>query len=434
MYLEHFGLDADPFRLSPDSKFYYPSLAHSTAKNYMDYVLWSRDSFIVITGDIGTGKTTLIQKMLEEAGPKLTVAKIHQTQLDEIEFIQALLDQFGVNPFHTQSKVELLSMLNNFLQRKYEEGQTVVVVIDEAQNLKPRVLEEIRLLSGFDSSREKLLNIFLVGQPELRDTLFTPQMEQLFQRIRLRFHLEGLGFDELRSYIRHRLATSSEKRFYPAPLSRKLIEYSSSSESFIVPADLFPDELMNEILKYTGGIPRLVNTLCDTALLTVYAKDQHKVKMEDIRSTIEDLQWVPYCERASYRQSAGQNVATGKHKLYVNKDGTTLSVENLSKDRVLIGRSHLCDIKIDQKSVSGKHCQLTVGPTGYIIEDLSSTNGTQVNGAMVDRHTLTDGDEIEVGKYVLTYKENEYAGRDDQVVGLKPQLKTKTSLLEKFTQ
>ncbi len=432
MYLEHFGLEADPFRLSPDSKFYYPSLAHSTAKNYMDYVLWSRDSFIVITGDIGTGKTTLIQKMLEEAGPKLTVAKIHQTQLDEIEFIQALLDQFGVNPFHTQSKVELLSMLNTFLQRKYEEGQTVVVVIDEAQNLKPRVLEEIRLLSGFDSNREKLLNIFLVGQPELRDTLFTPQMEQLFQRIRLRFHLEGLGFDELRSYIRHRLAISSEKRFYPAPLSRKLIEYSTSTEDFVVPSDLFSDELMNEILKYTGGIPRLVNTLCDTALLTAYARDRRKIEMEDIRSAIEDLQWVPYRERASYRQSAVQRA--GKHKLYVSKDGTTLSVENLSKDRVLIGRSHLCDIKIDQKSVSGKHCQLTAGTQGYVIEDLNSTNGTQVNGEMVERYDLKDGDEIAIGKYILKYKENEYVGRDDQVLNLKPQVKNKGSLLEKFTQ
>ncbi|HBS26961.1 MAG TPA: type II secretory pathway component ExeA-like protein, partial [Gammaproteobacteria bacterium] len=186
MYLEHFNLEDDPFRLSPDAKFYYGSLSHSTAKEYMDYVLWSRDSFVVITGDIGTGKTTLIQKMLEDAGPKITVAKIHQTQLNEIEFIQALLDQFGVNPFETESKVKLLSMLNDYLQKKYEEGETVVVIIDEAQNLKPRVLEEIRLLSGFDSNREKLLNIFLVGQPELRDTLFSPQMEQLFQRIRLR--------------------------------------------------------------------------------------------------------------------------------------------------------------------------------------------------------------------------------------------------------
>jgi type II secretory pathway predicted ATPase ExeA len=171
MYLEHFKLISDPFRLSPDSAFFYPSLSHTTAKNYMEYVLWSRDSFIVITGEIGTGKTTLIQKMLDEAGPRLIVARLHQTQLNEIEFLQALLDELGVNPFHTQSKVELLSMLNAYLKGKYEEGETVVVIIDEAQNLSARVLEEIRLLSGFDSNREKLLNIFLVGQPELKETL-----------------------------------------------------------------------------------------------------------------------------------------------------------------------------------------------------------------------------------------------------------------------
>ncbi len=433
MYLEHFNLETDPFRLSPDAKFFYPSLSHATAKEYMNYVLWSRDSFVVITGDIGTGKTTLIQKMLEDAGPKITVAKIHQTQLNEIEFIQALLDQFGINPFQTDSKVELLSMLNGFLQRKYEEGETVVVIIDEAQNLKPRVLEEIRLLSGFDSNREKLLNIFLVGQSELRDTLFSPQMEQLFQRIRLRFHLEGLGFDEVRSYIRHRLAIASEKRFYPLPATRKLVEFQPSTEPLDLPTSLFPDELIGTILKYTGGIPRLINTLCDTALLTAYARDKRRVDADDLDAAIEELQWIPYNERTSYRQSSS-TPAIAKYKLYVLKDGVTISVENLTKDKILVGRSHLSDIKIDQKSVSGKHFQLVLGQKGYVVQDLGSTNGTLVNGSPVKTWELSDGDVIEIGRYMLKYKENELSGGEDQVYDLKSAQKPKQSLLDKLNQ
>ncbi len=414
MYLEHFNLESDPFRLSPDAKYFYPSLAHTTAKNYMDYVLWSRDSFIVITGEIGTGKTTLIQKMLEEAGSKITVAKIHQTQLNEIEFIQALLDQLGVNPFHTQSKVELLSMLNHFLQRKYEEGETVVVIIDEAQNLDARVLEEIRLLSGFDSNREKLLNIFLVGQPELRETLQRPELEQLFQRIRLRFHLDGLGFDEVRSYIRYRLAISSARKFYPVPASRKLLSFGVIENDQPLPVELFPDELLHEIIKYTGGIPRLINTLCDTALLTAYSRDHQIVSTEDLASAIEDLQWLPYEQRTSHR--VNEQYQSGKYKLYVSKEGTMMSVENLNKDKVLVGRSHLCDIKIDQSSVSGKHFQLVMGPSGYVIEDLESTNGTYVNGERVERKELENGDVIEVGRYAMKYKANDAIGEKEPVV------------------
>ncbi len=412
MYLEHFNLESDPFRLSPDSKFFYPSLAHSTAKNYMDYVLWSRDSFIVITGEIGTGKTTLIQKMLEEAGSKITVAKIHQTQLNEVEFIQALLDQLGVNPFHTQSKVELLSMLNHFLQRKYEEGETVVVVIDEAQNLDERVLEEIRLMSGFDSNREKLLNIFLVGQPELRRVLARPSMEQLFQRIRLRFHLDGLGFDEVRSYIRFRLATASAAKFTPVSPAAKLLTYQVNEEDIELPNDLFPDELLSTVIEYTGGIPRLINTLCDTALLTAYSRDHDKVTQEDMASAIEDLQWDPYATRSSFRNES-KGDASG-YQLQVFKHGTLLSVEPLNKDRVLVGRSHLCDLKIDQKSVSGKHCQLLKTPEGYLIEDLNSTNGTMVNGEKVESKLLEDGDVIEVGRYALRF---EKATKEDQPAG-----------------
>ncbi len=404
MYLEQFGFNTDPFRLSPDSKFYYPSLSHTTAKQYMDYVLWSRDSFIVITGEIGTGKTTLLQKMLEESGQKLTVAKIHQTQLDEIEFIQALLDQFGINPFHTTNKVELLSMLNKYLQQKYEEGDTVVLVIDEAQNLSTRVLEEIRLLSGFDSNREKLLNVFLVGQPQLKERLATPEMEQLFQRIRLRFHLGGLGFDEVRSYIRHRLGIASIRRFEPRDYRKPLFGYAAVNNQVELPLAMFPDSLMPIILKYTGGIPRLINTLCDTALLVLFARGgATKVDESIIVSALEDLQWVPYAERSAYGGD-GKQAQKSEYSLYVTRDNTVMSIEPLISDSVLVGRSHVCDIKIDQKSISGKHFRLDRVKDGFVVVDLGSTNGTWVNGNKISGHNLVNGDVISIGKYELAYR------------------------------
>jgi len=389
----------------------------------MEYVLWSRDSFIVITGEIGTGKTTLIQKMLDEAGPRLIVARLHQTQLNEIEFLQALLDELGVNPFHTQSKVELLSMLNAYLKGKYEEGETVVVIIDEAQNLSARVLEEIRLLSGFDSNREKLLNIFLVGQPQLKETLAKPELEQLVQRIRLHFHLEGLGFDEVRSYVRYRLAIASEMKIAPKPSSRKLIEYCNSNSLIGSPADLFGDELMSEIIKYTGGIPRLINTLCDTTLLTAYAKDKKVITQEDLSGALDDLQWKPYVERFPYK--AIKSPVSGEYKLFVMKEGTMVSVEGLSKDKILVGRSHLCDIKIDQKSVSGKHFQLVLNPDGYTLEDLKSTNGTYVSGDRVDKKKMKDGDTIEIGTYTLEYKVNKEIDSDGRVLDIKSKAKNR---------
>jgi len=416
MYHSRFGFVTDPFRLSPDAKFYFPSLAHVTAKSYMDYVLWSRDSFVLITGEIGTGKTTLIQKMLDEFGHRITTAKIHQTQLNEIEFLQALLDQFGINPFQTTSKVELLSMINNYLQEKYEEGETVVLIIDEAQNLSNRVLEEIRLLSGFDSNREKILNIFLVGQPELKDKLLSPEMEQLFQRIRLRFHLKGLGFDEVRSYIRHRLAIASGIKFNLLQEKQPFLSYGVSKRMQL-PTDLFEDELIPTIIKYTGGIPRLINTLCDTALLVAFAQDYDVVDENVLNLALEDLQWMPYNKRKNYRnKKSGVGISADEKdgSLLVTLKGKIVSIEPLEKSEVVVGRSPICDIIINQRTISSKHFHIVKNGESYYIEDMGSTNGTYLNNKRIKSSVkLVEGDIIAIGKYKLAFS----SGKDQAIGG-----------------
>lgn len=278
MYLEHFGLIAQPFQITPDSGFLFMSEPHSRAKAYMDYTVWNREGFLVITGEIGCGKTTLIQKLLSELDENVVVAKIFQTQLDEVEFLQAVLVEFGLNPFNAK-KVELLDMLNGFLVEQFLQSKQIVLIVDDAHNLSMKVLEEIRMLAGLETRKEKILHVLLVGQPQLNETLDHPEMEQLLQRVKLRFHIRALTDQELSAYIGHRLSIvgATDRR-------------------------LFSPETLSVIYKYTGGIPRLINTLCDTALTCAYADELQEATPEVVEAAAKELQWPSFAERVEKRR------------------------------------------------------------------------------------------------------------------------------------
>ena len=175
-YLQHFNLSTAPFRLTPDPEFIYWSKQHARAKAYMESTIWLADGFVVITGEIGSGKTTLLQSFLSELEDDVVYAVVSQTQLTATQFLQAVLTEFGFKPFNKR-KVELLDMLNMFLIEQYSNGKKVVLVVDEAQNLTHKVLEEIRLVSGIETHKEKVLRIILTGQPELREKLDSPKPE-----------------------------------------------------------------------------------------------------------------------------------------------------------------------------------------------------------------------------------------------------------------
>src|ERR1700674_5184023 len=204
MYLEPFKLKELPFRLSPDPQFLYLSKQHARAKAYMESTIWFTDGFVVITGEIGSGKTTLIETFLRELDKDVVVAQLNQTQISPLGFLQGVLVQFGFSPFK-MNKAELLATINNFLIEQYAAGRKVVLVIDEAQNLSNRVLEEVRLLSGVETTKDKTLRIILAGQPELGDKLDSPELLQLAQRVRLRFHLTSLSKEDTSAYVAHRL-------------------------------------------------------------------------------------------------------------------------------------------------------------------------------------------------------------------------------------
>ena len=266
-YLEHFNLNEQPFQLTPDPDFVYWSKQHARAKAYIESTIWLADGFVVITGEVGSGKTTLLQSFLTELGDDVVYAVVSQTQLKPTQFLQAVLAEFGFKPFKKR-KVELLDMLNMFLIEQYSNGKTVILIIDEAQNLSKKVLEEIRMLSGIETHKEKVLRIILAGQPELKETLDSPSLKQLVQRIRLRFHIGPLDHREMREYIEHRL------------------KVAGSEDN-----DLIADDAFAPIYRYTGGIPRLINTLCDTALLCAFAEDKQTVDVGDVMSAVKELNW-----------------------------------------------------------------------------------------------------------------------------------------------
>src|SRR5262245_3663051 len=288
MYLKHFGLSAQPFQLTPDSGFLFMGEAHRRAKAYMDYAVGNREGFLVITGEVGCGKTTLIQKLLSDLDESVLVAKIFQTQLDEVEFLQAVLVEFGMNPFQAK-KVELLDMLNTFVIEQFLQGRQLVLIVDDAHNLSMKVLEEIRMLAGLETRREKILHTILVGQPQLNEMLDHPDMEQLLQRVKLRYHIRALTEHELGAYIDHRLSIAGGD----APT-------------------LFPPATLPIIYKYTGGIPRLINTLCDTALTCAYADEMRTTGPDVVEMAARELQWPSFAERMDKRRAkAGDTPGRG---------------------------------------------------------------------------------------------------------------------------
>ena len=279
MYTSLFKLKELPFRLSPDPAFLFLSAHHARAKAYMESTIWFQDGFVIITGEIGAGKTTLIETFLQELDQEVIVAQINQTQVSPTEFLQAVLVQFGYTPFNMK-KAELIATLNNFLIEQYASGRKVLLIVDEAQNLSLRVLEEVRMLSGVETTKEKVLRIILAGQPELNAKLDSPELIQLAQRVRLRFHLTPLSEEDSRAYVLHRL------------------EIAGAAGRTI-----FADSCFPLLFRYTGGVPRLINTICETAMIAAYGEDRDRVTPGDLRKAIAELRWVDYATRTATDRS-----------------------------------------------------------------------------------------------------------------------------------
>src|SRR5690349_22555681 len=265
MYERFYRLRDRPSALTPDPDYLYPSRVHSEALNYLRYGIESHAGFVVITGAIGSGKTTLLQTLLRGLDSQTTVARVMNTLLDPRELLESAMIDLGLDPAG-KSKPAMLKQFGEFLVAERQSGRLVLLVIDEAQNLTLPALEEIRMLSNLETEKSKLLQIILIGQPDLRDKLDRPELEQLRQRITVSYHLEPLDADETAHYINHRLARAA----IGAPLE-------------------FPGDVTEAIHGRSGGVPRLINVIADATLVFGYGEERPEIDHALVQEVIADL-------------------------------------------------------------------------------------------------------------------------------------------------
>jgi general secretion pathway protein A len=272
---------------------------------------------------------------------------------------------------------------------QYSAGKKILLVIDEAQNLSRKVLEEVRLLSGLEAQKEKLLRIIIAGQPELSHKLDSPRLAQLMQRVRLRFHLGALAKHETHEYITHRLNVAGANG-----------------------RTIFTPEACDVVFRYAGGVPRLVNVLCDTAMLCAFAEERTQIDADLIKAAVEELQWVEFTERL---RAQDRNIErTGEFAGLATQPMARLEVlyrdqlvgeHRLGPGKTIIGRTPDNDVQIHSRFISRHHAQVVSDKTQSVVEDLNSTNGVFIRAQRVKQHVLADGDIIQIGEHKLLYRD-----------------------------
>jgi putative secretion ATPase (PEP-CTERM system associated) len=265
MYEKYFQLRERPFALSPDPEYLYPSKVHQEALSYLRYGIEGHAGFVVITGEIGSGKTTMLQSLLGRLDRNITVARLVNTMLDPRELLDAIMLDFGMDPTG-MSKPVLLQKLAEFLLQQRQAGKLTLLVIDEAQNLSLPALEEIRMLSNLETEKSKLIQIIMIGQPELREKLGLPQLTQLRQRITVSYHLQPLDADETENYVNHRLKRAA-----------------------IGPAVEFPRDVTDLIHRRSRGVPRIINVIADATLLFAYGIDRRDIDVSITQEALDEL-------------------------------------------------------------------------------------------------------------------------------------------------
>src|SRR5215211_2813595 len=265
MYERFYQLRERPFALSPDPDYLYPSRVHREALSYLRYGIEGQAGFVVITGEIGSGKTTLLQTLLRGLDRETTVARLVNTMLEPNELLESILIDFGLEP--EPRKPGMLRQLGEFLVGERAAGRLVLLVVDEAQNLTLPALEEVRMLSNLETEKSKLLQIVLVGQPDLREKLGQPELEQLRQRVTVSYHLGPLDADDTSAYINHRLRLAATG----APLE-------------------FPEDVSAVVHHRSGGVPRLINVICDAILLFGYGADRRTIDMSLAEEALAELE------------------------------------------------------------------------------------------------------------------------------------------------
>ncbi len=270
MYTKHFGLTEEPFSIAANPRFLYMSASHREALGHLLYGIGSDSGFVLLTGEVGTGKTTVCRCLLQQLPENTEVAYILNPKVSAIEMLGGICDEIGVAyPASSNSIKELVDAINRHLLRRHADGKQTVVIIDEAQNLSFDVLEQLRLLTNLETDERKLLRIILIGQPELASMLASPELKQVEQRITARYYLKPLQRSEIGAYVSHRLAVAGRRKV------------------------IFPPRILPKLYAKTRGIPRLINVICDRAMLGAYVNSQTRVNSQVLNKAAEEVQGRP---------------------------------------------------------------------------------------------------------------------------------------------
>ena len=284
MYLSFFGLLEKPFAITPDPRYLYLSERHAEALAHLLYGINDAGGFVQLTGEVGTGKTTIIRSLLAQTPKNAEIALILNPRMTAPEFLLTICEELGIGvpDAATDSRKDLVDILNHYLLRAHAEGRRVVLVVDEAQNLAPEVLEQVRLLTNLETNTQKLLQIILIGQPELRELLARNELRQLAQRVTGRYHLHPLSNTETAAYVRHRLRVAGSTN------------------------DIFSNPALAELYHLSGGVPRVINVVADRALLGAYTQDRHRVTSGLVRHAAAEVfgrrfapRWLPWLGAAA---------------------------------------------------------------------------------------------------------------------------------------
>lgn len=265
MYTQFFDLSAKPFELLPNPQFLYLSKGHRKALSYLQYGVQERAGFSLLTGEVGSGKTTLLRDIINKISGEMALAMVFNTKVDGRQLIALINDDFGLKT-DGKDKVQLLNDLNEFLLEENTAGRQAIIIIDEAQNLTEEALEEIRLISNLEADNFKLVQIILVGQPELKQIIARPSLRQLRQRISISCHLNPLNREEVEEYIYHRIGTVGKRDCVS-----------------------FAEGVFDAIFRFSGGIPRLINLICDYLMLTAFVEETRNVDMDMVNDAINEL-------------------------------------------------------------------------------------------------------------------------------------------------
>jgi general secretion pathway protein A len=284
MYLSFFGLNEKPFAITPDPRYLYLSERHAEALAHLLYGINEAGGFVQLTGEVGTSKTTIVRSLLAQTPKNAEIALILNPRMTAPEFLLTICEELGIGvpDTATESLKDLVDILSGYLLRAHANGRRVVVVVDEAQNLAPSVLEQVRLLTNLETNTRKLLQIILIGQPELRELLGRNELRQLAQRITGRYHLNPLTNDETTAYVRHRLRVAGAT------------------------SDIFSNGALAEVYRLATGVPRVINVVCDRALLGAYSMDRHRVTSNLVRHAASEVfgkqfapRWLPWVGAAA---------------------------------------------------------------------------------------------------------------------------------------